>query len=211
MPVRAILFDHDGTLVDSYPGIARCMRLTCRDLGKPEMTEEEVRGSIGPTLEDRFAELWGEGQAAEATRIYRAHYAVHFLTGTRLLEGVKPTLEALAARGVPMACVTNKSWDYCVRQLEHFGLLGWMRVVYGNRQGFPPKPDPAMALAALEVLGVPPGEAVLVGDTAIDVRTARSAGVQAWVVPSEYTSREAIKQKHPHKMLENFEKILQYI
>lgn len=211
MPVRAILFDHDGTLVDSYPGIARCLRLTCRDLGRPEMTEEEVRASIGPTLEDRFAQLWGSAVAGEATRIYRSHYAVHFLTGTRLLGGVKPTLEALAARGILMACVTNKSHDYCVRQLEHFGLLEWMKVVYGNLQGFPPKPDPAMALAALKALGVPPGEAALVGDTAIDVRTARAAGVQAWVVPSKYTSREAIEREHPHKMLENFRKILQYI
>ncbi|MBI3129234.1 MAG: HAD-IA family hydrolase [Candidatus Tectomicrobia bacterium] len=211
MPPRAILFDHDGTLVDSYPGIALCMRLTCRDLGKPEMTDEEVSASIGPTLEDRFTELWGGETAREAARIYRAHYAVHFLSGTRLLDGVKCTLEALEARGVPMACVTNKSWNYCVRQLEHFGLHERMKVVYGNLQGFPPKPDPAMALAALEVLGVPPEEAVLVGDTAIDVRTAHAAGVQAWVVPSEYTSIESIERAKPHKILKNFKKILQYI
>lgn len=211
MPVRAILFDHDGTLVDSYPGIALCLRLTCRDLGKPEMSEEEVRASIGPTLEDRFAELWGSAAAGEAARIYRSHYETHFLSGTRLLSGVKPTLEALDARGLPMACITNKSWNYCVRQLEHFGLRERMKVVFGNLQGFPPKPDPAMALAALETLGARPEEAVLVGDTAIDVRTARAAGVQAWVVPSEYASQEAIERERPHKMLENFEKILQYI
>ncbi|MEK6710896.1 MAG: HAD family hydrolase [Nitrospinota bacterium] len=211
MPLRAILFDHDGTLVDSYPGIALCMRLTCRDLGKPEMTEEEVQASIGPTLEERFAELWGPVAAAEAARIYRSHYEVHFLSGTRLLEGVKPTLDALAARGIPMACVTNKSWNYCVRQLEHFGLRERMRVVYGNLQGFPPKPNPAMVLAALEVLGVGPQEAVLVGDTAIDVRTAHAAGVQAWVVPSAYTPREDIEKERPHKMLKNFRKILQHI
>ncbi len=211
MAARALLFDHDGTLVDSYEGIARSMRLTCRDLGVPEMTEEEIRASIGPTLEERFAELWGEAGAEEAARIYRAHYEAHLLSGTRLLPGVRPTLEALAAQGVPMACVSNKTWTVCRRQLAHFGLLVWMRAVFGHRQGFPPKPHPAMVQAALEALGVGREEAVLVGDTPIDVAAARAAGVEAWLVRGRYASQGDIDQARPDRILENFESILNLI
>ena len=64
MAIRAILLDHDGTLVDSYDGIAKCMRLMCRDLGVPEMSDAEILASIGPTLEERFTQLWGEDMAA---------------------------------------------------------------------------------------------------------------------------------------------------
>ncbi|MEE9274858.1 MAG: HAD family hydrolase [bacterium] len=208
MPPRAVIFDHDGTLVDSYEGIARCMRLTCRDLGKPEMSEEEVQGSIGPTLEARFAELWGEGAAEEAARVYRSHYEVHFISGTRILPGVTETLAALAERGIGMACVSNKSRGYCVRQLEHFGLMERMEVVYAAKQGLPSKPDPAMVHAALRDLGTAPEEAVLVGDTPIDVEAARAAGVAAWVVKSRYTPAEVIARARPDKVINEFREIL---
>ena len=59
MTIRAILFDHDGTLVDSYEGIAKSLQLTCKDIDKPTLNQDEILASIGPTLETRFMELWG--------------------------------------------------------------------------------------------------------------------------------------------------------
>lgn len=209
MPIRAVLFDHDGTLVDSYAGIARCMQLTCRDLEKPEMSNAEILASIGPTLENRFAELWGEKVAEEACRIYRAHYESHFLTGTELISGVAETLEAVEKRGLAIACVTNKSRNYCLRQLEHFGLLSKMQVVYANQQGIPPKPDPAMVFAALGDLDIPPEEAVLVGDTPIDVATAKAAGVGAWAVRSRYTPEAALEKSGPDRIFNALPEILE--
>jgi phosphoglycolate phosphatase len=211
MTIKGILFDHDGTLVDSYNGIATCMRLTCRDLGEPEMTDEEVRASIGPTLEDRFTEMWGEKVAVEAARIYREHYETYFVSGTRLLSNVPETLDAIAAKGIPIACVTNKTWNYCVRQLEHFGLMDRMNVVIGFKQGYPPKPDPAMLNAALEKIGVGPGEAAMVGDTPIDVAAARAAGVQAWVVRSEYATSEEINRAGPDEYFEKISNVLDFL
>lgn len=211
MKIKGILFDHDGTLVDSYEGIATCMRLTCRDLGEPEMTDEEVRASIGPTLEDRFTELWGEKVAVEAARIYRAHYEIHFLSGTRILAGVKETLDAIFERGIPIGCVTNKTWQYCIRQLEHFGLMERMQTVIGFKQGYPAKPDPAMVHAALQKIGVRPEHAALVGDTPIDIAAARAAGVQAWVVQSQYASTEEIERAKPDLHFENLPKVLEFL
>ena len=177
MPIRAILFDHDGTLVDSYEGIARCMSLTCQDLGKPEMSEDEVRASIGPSLENRFTDLWGAETSEIAAKIYRSHYEKNFISGTRLLPGVKETLDAIAHKNLIIACVTNKTWSYCVRQLEHFGLIGRIDAVFGAKQGLPPKPDPAMLQAALDRFQISPDEAAMVGDTPIDVAAARAADV----------------------------------
>ncbi len=208
MAIRGILFDHDGTLVDSYEGIEKCMQLTCRDLGKPEMTNAEIRASIGPTLEDRFTELWGAETTTEAARIYREHYEIHFVSGTRLLPGVAETLNAIAARRIPIACVTNKTWNYCVRQLEHFGLMERMDAVIGFKQGYPAKPDPAMLHAALKEIRIDPEDAVMVGDTPIDVAAAHAAGVRAWVVRSAYSTREEIECARPDQYFDQITNIL---
>lgn len=211
MKIRAIIFDHDGTLVDSYEGIARSMALTCRDLGKPELSDAEVRASIGPTLEDRFAELWGSEISAHAAKIYRSHYETHFLSGTKLIAGVKETLDAIAGMGLSIACVTNKTQTYCVRQLEHFDLMKRMDFVLGARQGYPPKPDPAMIMAVLKKFGLSPDEAAMVGDTPIDVAASRAAGVYAWAVDGNYASKEDINLARPNLFFEDITKVIDFI
>lgn len=211
MEIRAIIFDHDGTLVDSYKGIAHCLQLTCHDLGKPKLTEEEILASIGPTLEERFAQLWGEMEAEKGARLYRDHYEKHFLNGSRLIPGVKDTLDAIDAKGVHMACVTNKTWNYCLRQLEHFRLAGKMKVIYGNKQGLRAKPEPDMLFAALDYLKIEPKEAVMVGDTPIDVATAKAAGVRPWAVQSQYASREKLENAGPEKIFEKIADIIDCI
>ena len=175
------------------------------------MTTEEIRASIGPTLEDRFTELWGGKAATEAARIYREHYEVHFVSGTRLLSGVAETLDAIAEKGMPIACVTNKTWNYCVRQLEHFGLMERMDIVIGFKQGFPPKPDPAMLQAALEKMGIAPDDAAMVGDTPIDVAAARAAGVRAWAVRSDYSTREEMERAGADLHFEQITNILDFL
>ncbi len=211
MTIRAVLFDHDGTLVDSYEGIALCMALTCRDIGQPKMSDEEVRASIGPSLEDRFTQLWGAEVSKRAARIYRSHYETHFLSGTRILPGVKETLDAIAEKGLPIACVTNKTWGYCVRQLEHFGLMERMAVVMGAKQGLPPKPDPAMLNAALEKLGIEPEAAMMVGDTPIDINAARAAGVRSCAVAGDFATREEMDQARPDIYIDQISKVIDFI
>lgn len=208
MAIRALLLDHDGTLVDSYEGIAKCMRLMCRDLGVPEMTDEEILASIGPTLEDRFTELWGEKAANEAVRIYRSHYKVHNAAGTHIIPGVKRTLETLARRGIRMACVSNKAWFFCIEQLEHVGLLPYIRAVFGHRQGYAPKPDPEMLFAAIESLEVDPEEVVMVGDTTTDLQAARNASIPAWIVKGKYSRHDEIMKLNPDRYLGKIEEIL---
>ena len=211
MKIRAIIFDHDGTLVESYKGIAQCLQLTCNDLGKPKLTEDEILASIGPTLEERFAQLWGEMAAEEGARLYREHYEKHFLTGSCLIPGVKDTLDEIEAKGLLMACVTNKTWNYCLRQLEYFELADKMMVIYGNGQGFRTKPEPDMLFAALNHMKVKPDEAVMVGDTPIDVATAKAAGVRPWAVQSRYTSLEVLENADPEKIFDKFADIIDCI
>lgn len=211
MSIRALLLDHDGTLVDSYEGIAKCMRLMCRDLGVPEMSDAEILASIGPTLEDRFTQLWGEDMAEEAVRIYRSHYKIHNAAGTHIIPGVKKTLETLSQRGIQMACVSNKAWFFCKEQLAHVGLLPYIDAVFGHRQGYAPKPAPEMLFAAIESLNAKPEEVVMVGDTTTDLQAARNASIPAWIIKGKYSRHEEIIKSNPDKYLEKLEDILDLV
>ncbi len=211
MAIRALLLDHDGTLVDSYEGIAKCMRLTCRDLGVPEMGDEEILASIGPTLEERFTELWGADIASEAARAYRSHYKAHHISGTRIIPEAKKTLETLAHQGMRMACVSNKTWFFCKQQLAHVGLLPYIQTVFGHRLGYAPKPDPEMLLAAIKLLNVKPEEAVMIGDTTTDIQAARNASIPVWIIKGKYTQPDEIQKSNPDKYLEKLGDILQWL
>ncbi|MDE0330908.1 MAG: HAD-IA family hydrolase [Nitrospinae bacterium] len=211
LAIRALLLDHDGTLVDSYEGIAKCMRLMCRDMGVPEMSDAQILASIGPTLEERFTQLWGEDMAEEAVAIYRSHYKVHNVAGTHIIPGVKKTLETLAGRGIQMACVSNKAWFFCKEQLEHVGLLPYIREVFGHRQGYAPKPDPEMLFAAIKSLEVKPEEVVMVGDTTTDLQAARNASIPAWIIKGKYSQHNEIIKLNPDRYLEKLEDVLDLI
>ena len=208
MTIRAILFDHDGTLVDSYEGIAKSLQLTCKDIDKPTLNQDEILASIGPTLETRFMELWGEEIGAKAVPIYRKHYKQHFIDGTKILPRVESTISNLKSKEYLLGCVTNKTYSYAKQQLIHFNLFDKMDIVYGNLQGFDPKPNPEMIEAALKKLKVSREETILVGDTPIDILAAKASGIQSWAILGKYASRESIENADPDKLLFKFDEIL---
>tara|TARA_B100001123_G_C15137269_1_gene957942 strand:+ start:273 stop:908 length:636 start_codon:yes stop_codon:yes gene_type:complete len=211
MRIRAILFDHDGTLVDSYEGIAKSLQLTCKDIDKPTLNQDQILASIGPTLETRFRELWGKEIGEKAVPIYRKHYKQHFIYGTKILPKVKNTILSLKSRKYLLGCVTNKTYSYAKEQLIHFNLFDKMEVVYGNLQGFQPKPNPEMIEEALKKLNVSREETVLVGDTPIDILAAKASGIQSWAILGKYASEESIKNTNPDKILIEFDEILHHL
>jgi len=211
MTIRAILFDHDGTLVDSYEGIAKSLQLTCKDIHKPTLNQNEILASIGPTLEKRFKELWGEKIGEKAVPIYRKHYKQHFIHGTKILPKVESTILTLKSKKYLLGCITNKTYSYAKKQLIHFRLFDKMEVVYGNLQGFQPKPNPEMIEAALKKLKVSREETVLIGDTPIDILAAKASGIQSWAILGKYASEESIQNANPDKILFEFDEILHFL
>ena len=180
--VRALIFDLDGTLIDSKLDLIHSVNAMLRELGRGELKEETISAYIGHGAPKLVARALGENGAEEerqrALDFFLRYYESHKMDTTSAYPGVAETLEKLAS--VPMAVLTNKPVRISVRILDAMGLSRYFRAIYGGNSFLTKKPDPLGARTILRELGAEPGEALLVGDSEVDVQTARNAGT--WVI-----------------------------
>ena len=182
--VRALIFDLDGTLIDSKQDLIHSVNAMLRELGRGELAEETISGYIGHGAPQLVARALGTGCTEEerrrALQFFLSYYELHKMDTTCTYPGVAKTLDRLA--NMPMAVLTNKPVRISVRILDEMGLSKYFRAIYGGNSFETKKPDPLGARTILRELGAEPGEALLVGDSEVDVQTARNAGTLAAAV-----------------------------
>ncbi len=184
--VRALIFDLDGTLIDSQGDLIASVNAMLREMRRVVLAPEVISGYIGhgaPLLVSRA--LGGsahEEEHAAALRFFLAHYEKHKLDSTRAYPGAAETLAQLHAQNIPMAVLTNKPIRISVRILEALELAKYFHVIYGGNSFETKKPDPFGARKILAEMHAAPAEAMIVGDSEVDIQTARNAGMQAAAV-----------------------------
>lgn len=182
--VRALIFDLDGTLIDSKQDLIHSVNAMLRELGRVELSEETISGYIGhgaPLLVTRaLGNACTDDERQRALEFFLRYYEEHKMDTTRAYPGVGETLEKLAR--VPMAVLTNKPVRISVRILNAMGLSKYFRAIYGGNSFETKKPDPLGARIILKELSVEPLKALLVGDSEVDIQTARNAGTLAAAV-----------------------------
>jgi phosphoglycolate phosphatase len=207
--VRAVLFDFDGTLIDSYAAITASVNHVRAIHGLPPLPEEEVRRHVGRgpayLLEHTVP---GADMAADWPR-YRAHHPSVMESGTRLLPGAAEVLAALRRDGRKVGVCSNKPRLFTVKLLAHLGLS--VDLVLGPEDVARPKPAPDMLLAALQRLALPADEVRYVGDMVVDIQTARDAGVQVWVVPTGSDERATLEAAHPDRLLHDLHEVIELL
>lgn len=191
--LKALLFDLDGTLVDSVPDIAAATNQLLDSEGHAPLEVDEVRRMIGhgiPKLVERALAARGRVLDAEALAPLVARMNAFYgdnLTGrTTLLPGAVEALEEGARAGLGLAVVTNKPEGFSRTIVAHFGLEDLVPVVVGGDTCATRKPAPEMLLHAAAKLGATPATAVMVGDSGADVDSARAAGMKVVVVRGGY-------------------------
>jgi phosphoglycolate phosphatase len=198
---RAVLFDFDGTLADSYPAITASVNHVRAAHGLPPLEEPEVRRHVGrgPAY---LLEHTVPGSDVEADiRLYRVHHPYVLRSGTRLLPGAAEALAAIKHSGRRTGVCSNKPVAFTRELLRYLGIAEHVEVVLGPEDVTRPKPAPDMLLAALQRLAVPPAQALYIGDMTVDIATARAAGVAVWVVPTGSDEHGALLQAHPDRLL----------
>lgn len=197
MAYRTVLFDMDGTLLDTLEDLRESTNHVLRELGHPERSLEEVRRFVGNGAEmlirRAVPEGTGEEEILRALGMFRSYYAAHCKEKTRVYDGMLALLDALRARGIKTAVVSNKP-DEAVKKLseEYFG--GRMDYAVGAKDGRRCKPYPDMVDAALEALGETREGAVFIGDSEVDVQTGLNAGLPVIAVSWGFRSRETIAE-----------------
>jgi phosphoglycolate phosphatase len=194
-PVEGVLFDLDGTLLDTVGDIARALNAALTEAGFAARPLGAVRAGVGrgaAMLIRRVLVAESPDAATEERLLERffTHYEALHAEGTSHsppFPGVVEGLGRLSDWGVPMAVVTNKRQDLAVAALEDAGLLQAFRLVVGGDTCPTRKPEPGPLLHALGILGVAPARALMVGDSANDVHAARAAGLPVLCVPYGYT------------------------
>jgi len=176
---RLVLFDLDGTLVDSSPGIYASIRVAAAELGLPEPTAGQLRDMVGPPLQDGFALVLGVpvGDVPRAVAAYRTHYAAGALLDVTVFEGIPELLTALREDGTTLAVATSKPEPFALRVLEHTALLPFFASVHGaTLDGAVRHKDQVVAAA----LAAHPGgrDPILVGDREHDVLGAAAHGLK---------------------------------
>ena len=178
-----VIFDWDGTLMDSTRVIARSLQAACRDVGCAVPSEDEALFVIGLNMADTFQRVVpdldqdGRGRLAE-------RYRFHFLAGEHeapLFGGVREMLADLHGRGRRLAVATGKARRGLDRALDATGLTAWFEATRCADEGFA-KPHPGMLLGLLDATGVDPARALMVGDTTHDLELAANAGIDALAV-----------------------------
>ena len=186
---KLLIFDFDGTLVDTAPDIHQSVNVVLKDLGAQPRSLEEVKGVIGFGIRYLMRELLksdgsvkvDDALVEKAASSFREHYEAHLVEETQVYPKV---LEVLSGPLKPFhkAVVTNKPHHLTEKILKTLSLDSFFDPVIGTGLSFPPKPEADAVEAAMAMHGVKPDETLLIGDSAVDYETARKAGIHfAWV------------------------------
>lgn len=182
--VKALLFDLDGTLIDSKQDLVLAVNATLRALGREELPADQIASYVGSGAPILIQRALGDAPDSEefprALQFFLTYYEQHQLDFTRAYPGVREALEQL--RDTPMVVLTNKPVNISVRILAGLGLASFFQAVYGGDSFPTKKPDPLGANTILTQLKVAPHQAVMVGDSEVDVQTARNAGMISAIV-----------------------------
>jgi phosphoglycolate phosphatase len=205
MPVEALIFDLDGTLVDTAPDLMAATNHTLSLIGRPPIPEVKFRHLVGHgalnLVKRGIAETGATVDDATVKRLYDAlldYYGAHIATGSKVFAGVVPLLEKAKDRGIRMGVCTNKVEHLSNKLLDQIGLAKYFDAVVGGDTLPVMKPDVAPYNEVARRLGVPPLSSIMFGDSETDIRTAQNVGVPVIAVSFGYTEKHVSHFKPTH-------------
>jgi|DewCreStandDraft_4_1066084.scaffolds.fasta_scaffold84134_3 phosphoglycolate phosphatase len=210
-----LLFDLDGTLVDSLPGIAASLNRTLIAHGLKGHSDTAVRGFVGNGLKNLIRQAAPSGADESLIEsmlaFYKPDYDLSWASGTRPYQGIVHMLDELQREGHPLAVLSNKTHDFTQSMVRglfpsiHFGR------VQGLTETMRPKPDPAGALAIALAMDLPPSRCVFIGDSTMDIETAANAGMKSIGVTWGYHDSERLVAAEPDHLAESVDALAQLL
>jgi len=209
---RAVLFDLDGTLVDSYDALTEAVNFARRQHALPELSGARIRECVGDGLETLLQRAFDTVDVpASVTGAFESRYDEICCQESKVLADVEATLAELHDAGVLMAVCTNKPTTFSKKILDFLELAPYFRAIVGPDLAGARKPQAQHVLHTLAATSCAPGEALFVGDMPIDVRAARNSGIDVAVVATGSSSSDALRAAAPDHVLERFSDLLKIV
>lgn len=208
LPVDLLIFDLDGTLVDTRQDLTNSVNFVRQNFGLPELPLVEVVRYVGDgvhKLMERTLQSNDPNLIEEARRIFARHYREHCLDFSALYDGVLDVLHHF--REKKMAVISNKPDEFTLAILKGLGVGHYFKIILGGDSQPELKPSPAPILHILEKLGVPSEKAVIIGDGATDIESGKRAGIHTCAVTYGYRSREILTQSQPELMIDHLSQL----
>ena len=206
-----IIYDLDGTLVDTRTDIAQAANQMRAQMGLSPLPDRVICRYVGLGLKklvQSCLDTEEDRRTEEGMRIYRAFYAEHLLDHTVLYPGAREALQFFRPRH--QAVVTNKPNPYSRQILEGLGIAGYFFEIIAGDSEYAKKPDPEGLLAVMSRKEIPAKEAVLIGDSAIDVEAGARAGLFTVGMTHGFSDEQELKEARPDCVVSGFEELLEF-
>ncbi len=206
-PVSLLIFDLDGTLVNTLEDIASSVNFTLQKLGRPVVPLDSIRRFVGDGIEMLMKRALNgrEEFLSDAVGIYKVHHSRNLLVRSRLYPSVIGVLEHF--RSIPKAVISNKTSEFVRPLLDGLKISRYFHTVIGADCGLPLKPAPDAVLRVLSDVGVPRNRTVMVGDGATDIRAGKAAGVMTCAVTYGFRSWDELKEAGPDCVIHEFSEL----
>ncbi len=196
-----VIFDLDGTLLDTLDDLKNSVNDALIKHGYPKRTREEIRAFVGNGIRNLITRALPGGtdnpEFEQVLSDFKEHYGIHCNDLTRPYDGVMDLIQALKEAGIKMAIVSNKA-DFAVKELSEIYFKGTIPVAIGEREGVRKKPEPDTVMEALKELGSARECAVYVGDSEVDIETARNCGMDLILCEWGFRDRKQLEELGAH-------------
>ena len=214
--IKTILFDLDGTLLNTIDDLADAGNWVCTQHGWPTFSVEQYKHFVGngiPKLVERFSPETARtpDQLAATLAEFSARYDAHKEDKTRPYPGIPELLDALQAEGIQTAVFSNKADEFCGKIVEHYFGKGKFEIIRGSRKGVPTKPDPTGVYTLMADLHAEKETTLFIGDSDVDIRTGHNAGLPAMGVLWGFRGRDELTAVGADRLAETPADILAYL
>jgi pyrophosphatase PpaX len=211
LKIECVLFDLDGTIVDTNELILNSFLYALQHNNLPLLSREEMIPHMGTTLQHQMRVFSGLEDVSILEQAYRSYNYEHHDVLIRSFPHVNETMEELARQGIKMGIVTTKIRPTTLKALEMFDLLKYMDTIVTVNDVTEPKPHPEPVLTALQNLNADPERTLMVGDSTVDIQSAKAAGVRAVAVAWSLKGEETLSKYDPDYIIHDMKEICELV
>jgi len=209
--IRGIIFDLDGTLIESYEAIYLGLREVFHQLGREIFPYHKLKEYLKPDLETTLSQFFSPEEVLKGIPMMRRKYEEVYLEKTHLLDGAKEVLDELHFKGIVLGVASNKFGRFSRGALMHLGVSNYFKSMMGAGDVPRNKPFPDMIHAVLKEMNLPPEDVIFVGDTPTDIETGKQAGVDVYALPAGFYSKIELAEKKPRRILKTVKELNQVV